>query len=104
MACGITPSLEGLVARIVRFSNDNKTIDTTGSIGPYIRIAIKRNGVIIERSKVETNTGTNQIAFQMSLKNGDKLCTQVSRGKSFFTGEYVEDCRIIPIPNLGFIE
>lgn len=102
MACGITPSLEGLVARIVLFSAEDKTIDTTGSVGPYIRIAIKRNGVIIERSLAEINTGTNQIPFQTSLKNGDKLCTQVSRNKSFFPGEYVEDCKSIPVPNLGF--
>jgi len=104
MACGITPSLEGLVARIVLFSAENKTIDTTGSVGPYIRMAIKRNGVIIERSLAEINTGTNQIAFQTNLKNGDKLCTQVSRDKSFFLGEYVEDCKFIPVANLGFIK
>ena len=69
---------DNLIAKIVNYDNVNYTIDSTGSVGDEVRAIIKRNGVIIETTTAETNTGSNQIPFTVTLENGDELCVEVS--------------------------
>ena len=62
--------LTGLVAKVVNFNNVNKTVDTTGTVGKYVRIVIKRNGFTVYRSPAQRNQGTNQVPYTITLKDG----------------------------------
>ena len=60
MACGTAAfPVEDLKAVIVRPDYTNKTIDSTGSKGVWIRAVIKRNGITLEATTPELNTGVN---------------------------------------------
>lgn len=103
MACGTSAfPTDDLRAVIVTPNYTAKTVDSTGSEGLFIRLVIKRNGVTIQATTPELNTGTNQIAYTEELSNGDQLIVQTSQGDRFFNGEYVQDAKWIPKSNLGF--
>lgn len=103
MACGnFAPLSDNLKAVIVIPNYVAKTVDSTGSKGLFIRLVIKRNGVTIQATIPELNTGINQIAYTEELSNGDQLIVQVSQGDRFYSGEYLEDAKWIPKSNLAF--
>ena len=89
-----------LDAVIAGLDTGTGTVDATGSLGTEVRAAIKRNGVPIETTPAEINTGNNQIPFTSTLQNGDVVCVQASNNG--FLALY-EDCRTIPTPRFGFV-
>lgn len=83
-----------------------KTIDSTGSIGDFIRLVIKdAAGTILETTPSVANTGTNTLSFTSNIDNGYVLCLQVSNDNNFsgFVGSGIAQTEVtIPTPNLGF--
>lgn len=89
------------VAHIVNYDDTaGTTVDATGSIGTKVRAVVIRDGVIIETTPGEANTGSNQIAIQTSLQNGDQLCVEATFNDFFYSDK---DCLIIPTPEFGFV-
>jgi len=82
------------------YDGDGLTVDSTGSIGDDVRVVITRDGIVIETTAGEPNTGTNQIEYTVELENGDIICVQASYD-NFAT--YATECRTIPTPGFGFV-
>ena len=74
------------------------TVDTTGSIGYYVRIRIRRNGAYIETTAGEVNTGFNVIAYATNLQNGDEIIVEVSNSSLFYPID--QESRFIPTPGI----
>ena len=89
-----------LLAIIAGVDNNTSTADSTGSVGDEVRVAIKRNGIVIETTPGEVNNGNNQINITGPLQNGDVVCVQASND-GFLT--YDEDGHTIPTPLFGFV-
>lgn len=94
------PSNDPLDAVIAGLDNDADTVDATGSLGNEVRVVIKRDGMVIETTPEESNTGSNQISFTGPLQNGDVVCVQASNNGFIFADE---DCHTIPTPLFGFV-
>ena len=99
---GTDPDATPLDAVIDGADTDNKSIDTTGSTGDYIRLVIKdKNGNIQEVTSFEPNTGTNVIPYTSNPDNLWTICVQTSNDTTFTTID--EECITIPDPNIGFV-
>lgn len=105
MSCSLVfknvPTVPPPVANIVNYDDSaGTTVDGTGSVGTKVRVQIVRDGVIVETTPGETNTGTNQISVNTALQNGDQLCVQATFNDFFY---YDSDCIKIPTPMFGFV-
>lgn len=104
MSCSLVfndqPPGQAPVAQISNYDPDGPTVDATGSIGTKVRAKVVRDGIVLETTPGEANTGTNQIAVATSLANGDMLCVQATFNDFFYSDE---DCLTIPTPEYGFV-
>ncbi len=88
------------LAVIVNYDNVANTADSTGTIGDLLYLMISRNGVWLELTNPEANTGSKQLSYNTTLQNGDTLCIR-SSFDNFAT--YATDCKQIPTPQFGFV-
>ncbi len=102
--CCCTPKLRAVIAA---GDIENGVIDTSGSLGSYIRLVIRRRDTVLEVTPAEKNTGSNLLSYTATLDNLDEICVQVSCAAHFpgwiNSATLKEVCHVIPDPNLGFV-
>lgn len=87
-------------AQIINYDDNSSTADATGSTGVQVRVTVTRNGIIIETTAGEPNTGDNQISINTDVQNGDRICVQATNNDFFY---YDQNCLTIPTPEFGFV-